>query len=49
MLIIDRNLNIMVATRKGTWVSRLTSKSVRIALPSLKEIPEVSLITIEES
>ena len=42
---IENNPNIPVPTGKGHWVSRLTSKSVRIALPSLEGIPEVSLIT----
>ena len=49
LLKIDRNPNITVATRKGCWVSRLTSRSIRIALPSFVEIPEVSLITRQES
>ena len=34
-----------MATRKGNLVSRLTSRSVGISLPSLEEIPEGSLIT----
>ena len=38
-----------VAARKGPLVSRLTSTCVRIALPSLVEIPEVSLIPSQES
>ena len=49
LLKIDRNHNIPVATRKGRWVSRLTSRNVPIALPSLEEILEVSLITRKES
>ena len=46
---IDRNPNISVAPGKGPWVSSLTSRSVLIGLPSLKEIPEVSLVTRQES
>ena len=46
---IDRNHNITVATRKGHLVSRLNSKSIHIALLSLVEIPEVSLITKQKS
>ena len=46
---IDRNPNITVATRKGSLVFRLTLKSIYIALPSLVEIPEVSLVTRQES
>ena len=45
LLNIDQNLNIYVATGKGHWVSLLTSRSVPLALKSLTEIPEVSLIT----
>ena len=46
---MDRNPNIIVGNAKGPWVSRLTSKSIRMALPSLEEIPEVCLITRQES
>ena len=46
---IDRNPNITVATRKGHLVSSLTSRSMAMALPSLEEIPEVSLLTRQES
>ena len=49
LLKIDRNPNITVATRKGPWVSRLTSRSICIALPCLEEIPDVSFITRQES
>ena len=35
---------MLVATGKGPWVSCLTSRSILIALPSLEETPEVSLI-----
>ena len=42
---IDTNTNITVATRKGNLVSRLTSRSIGISLPSREEIPEGSLIT----
>ena len=49
LLKIDRNPNIPGATGKGTWVSRLTSRCVPIALPSLVEIPEVSPVTRQES
>ena len=46
---MDRNPNILVATGKGPWASRLTSRSIHIALSSLEEIPEVSFVTREES
>ena len=46
---IDRNAYITVATRKGLLVSSLTSRSVRILLPSHVAIPEVSLTTRQES
>ena len=46
---MDRNLNIPVATGKGPRVSIITSRSVFIVLPRLLEIPEVSLITRQES
>ena len=49
ILKIDRNPNINVATRKGHSVSHLTLRSVRIALPRLEEIPEVSHITRQDS
>ena len=42
---IVTNPNITVATRKVAWVSHLTSRSVRIDLPSLEEIPEVPFVT----
>ena len=46
---IDRNPNITVAARKGPWVSRLTLRTVHIDLPGLEEIPDVSLVTRQES
>ena len=46
---IDRKPNVNAATRKGHYISGLTSRNVLIALPSLMEIPEVSLITRQES
>ena len=46
---IDRNPNITVAPGKGSWVSSLTWKSIPIGLPSLEEIPVVSLVTRQES
>ena len=46
---IDRNPNITVAIGKGSWFSCLTLIRIPIALPSLEEIPEVSLITRQES
>ena len=49
LLKIDRNPKITVATRKGHSVSQLTSRSVRIAVPSLEDIPDVSFITRQES
>ena len=49
LLKIDRNPNITVATRKGCWVSRFTLRSVCVTVPSLEEIPEVSLVTRQES
>ena len=49
LLKIHKNPNITVATRKGPWASHLTWRTVRIALQSLEEIPEVSLITRKES
>ena len=45
---IYRNHNITVATKKGPWVSNLTLRSIRIALPSIKEIPDVSIVTRQE-
>ena len=39
----------MVANRKRTWVSRLTSGIIRFAMTSLEDIPEVSLITRQKS
>ena len=44
----DRNPSITVATRMGPWVSRITSRSICIALPSVEEIPEVALVTRQE-
>ena len=41
---IDRNPNITVPTRKRELNSHLTSRSIRIVLPRLVYIPEVSLI-----
>ena len=49
LLKIDRNPNITVATGKGHSVCRLMSRRVPIAMPSLEEIPEVSLVTRQES
>ena len=49
LLKIGKNPNITVATREGAGVSSLTSRSVHIALPSLVEIPEVTLVTRKES
>ena len=46
---IDRNPSITVAARKGPSVSRLTWRSVHFGLPNLAEIPEVSLVTRQES
>ena len=48
-LYIVRNPNITVLTRKWCSVSRLTSRSVRIVLPSLVYIPVISIITRQES
>ena len=48
-LTIDRNPNITVATSTGPWVSHLTSRSFRTALPNLEYIPDVSLITRQGS
>ena len=39
----------MVANRTWCWVSRLTSRIVRIAMTSLNDIPELFLITRQES
>ena len=41
---IDRNPNITVITRKRDLNSHLTSRSVRIVLPRIIYIPDVSLI-----
>ena len=49
LLKIDRNPNITVASRNGHLFSRLISNSICIALPSQEEIPEVSLVTRQES
>ena len=49
LLKIDRNPNITVATRKVPWVSRFTSITVFIALPSLKEIQPMSHVTRYDS
>ena len=45
----DRNTNITVLTNKGRLASRLTSRSVCIFLPSIVYLPEVSVITRQES
>ena len=45
---IDRNTNITVPTNKGCFAFRLTSSSVCIFLPSIVQLPEVSVITIQE-
>ena len=42
---MDRNPNITVPNRKWALLSCLTSRSVRIVLPSLVSIPEVSIVT----
>ena len=42
---MNRNPNITVPTRKWALVSCLTSKSIRIVLPSLVYIPDVSIVT----
>ena len=41
---IDRNPNITVQTRKRDLNSHLISRGVRIVLPRIVYIPEVSLI-----
>ena len=46
---IVRNPNITVSTRKWPSVSLLSSRSVRIVLTTLVYIPEVSIITRQES
>ena len=46
---IERNPTITLATGNGNWVTRLTSRSTHIAVPILVEIPEFSLVTIQES
>ena len=46
---IDRNPKIFLETRKGRVVSHLTSRSIYIILSSLVLIPEVSVITRQES
>ena len=46
---IYRNINITVLTRKGRLVSRLTSRSVRIVLPSLVYIHVVSVIIRQDT
>ena len=46
---IDRNPKIFLESRKGRLVSHLTSGSVCIILSSLVYIPEVSVITRQES
>ena len=46
---MDRNPNITVPTRNWTSVYWLTSRSVRIVLPSVVYIPEVSIVTRQES
>ena len=45
---IFKNHNITVSNRKWSFMSLLTSRSVRIVLRSLAEIPEVSIITRQE-
>ena len=49
MLKNDRNTKMSVATRKGYLVSSFTSRSTQIAMPSLEEIPEVPLVTRQDS
>ena len=46
---MDRNPNISVETIKGGLVSHLTSRSVSIILTNLILIPEVSVLTKQES
>ena len=46
---IDRNPNITVPSRNRRFVSRLTFRIVHIVLPSLVNIPEVSVLTRQES
>ena len=41
---IERNPNITVPTRKGELISLLIYRSMRIVLPSLVYIPEVSAV-----
>ena len=49
MMKIGRDASNLVATGKGHWVSRLTSRGIPIARPSLEENPELSLTTRQES
>ena len=44
-----RNPNITVPTRNWTSFSRFTSRSIRIVLPSVLYIPEVFIVTRQES
>ena len=46
---IDRKPSITVSTNKGRLDSHLTSRGIRIFLPSLVFIPEVSILTRQES
>ena len=46
---IDRNPKIFLETRKGHLVSHLTSRSICIILSSPVYIPEVSVVTRQES
>ena len=46
---MDRNPNITLPTRKLTSVSCLTSRSVRVVLPSVDYVHEVSIVTRQES
>ena len=46
---MDRNPTISVENRKERLVSHMTSRSVCILLPSLVSIPEVSVVTRQES
>ena len=49
LLKIDKNPSITVPTRKGGLITRLTSRSIRIVLPRLVYIAEVSVVPREVS
>ena len=46
---IDRNPKIFLEIKKGRLISQLTFRSVCIILSSLVSIPEVSVVTRQES